>query len=197
MRQGDFRTKSAQSSGLRINEQFERVRTHRSRRERLAHSGSCTTPGHCLAASERTSSSACDRRDSTSRGPAGRTFDSPEHLEHPRELVALERHAALLRAELHLGLLALEHGSQAEQLAVDAAHRPHVDRRRVVSSAEEELGRAVPHRDDDLHEGCESVSESSLRADEREQESEHAPCRSCTDSGEALDTALRGRGRQS
>lgn len=78
------------------------------------------------------------------------TTDRAENLDHARELIPLERNAALLGAELDLGLLALEHRSQTEELSVDTPDRPDIDRRRVVACSEEKLGRAVPDGDDNL-----------------------------------------------
>ena len=44
--------------------------------------------------------------------------------------------------------VAREEGRTHRHLGKDAAHRPHVDRRIVVARAQQDLGRAVPERDD-------------------------------------------------
>ena len=66
-----------------------------------------------------------------------------ENLDNLLHLVPLKRHRLLA---VHLRFLALEDRPQGEQLREYAAHGPQVDGGRVVSAAEEELGRAVPDR---------------------------------------------------
>lgn len=57
-------------------------------------------------------------------GEDRRTVNAPHDLDDLPHLVSLERYPTLFSssANLDLGFLALEHGSQREQLAVDAAH---------------------------------------------------------------------------
>ena len=60
-------------------------------------------------------------------------------------LVALEGHRFLA---VHFRFLAFEDGPEREELGEDAADGPEVDGGRVVPTAEEELGCAVPDCDD-------------------------------------------------
>lgn len=78
------------------------------------------------------------------------TGDRTEHLDHARELISLEGNSAFLRTGVDLGFFTFEHGSESEELAVDAADGPNIDRRRVVPCAEKQFGRTIPNCDDDL-----------------------------------------------
>ena len=70
-----------------------------------------------------------------------------QDLDNLLQLVPLERHRLL---PIHLGLLALEDRTEAEELGEDTAHGPHVNGRRVVLAPQQELRRAVPYGDHDL-----------------------------------------------
>ena len=70
-----------------------------------------------------------------------------QHLNNLTHLVPLKRHRLLA---IHLRLLALEDGPEAQQLREDAADGPQVDRRRVVAAPEQQVRAAVPDRHDDL-----------------------------------------------
>ena len=70
-----------------------------------------------------------------------------EDLDDLLQLVPLERHRLL---PVHLGLLALEDRTEAEELGEDAAHGPHVNGRGVVLASQQELRRAVPDGDHHL-----------------------------------------------
>ena len=70
-----------------------------------------------------------------------------EYLDDLAHLVPLERDRLLA---IHLRFLAFEDWTQGEEFGEDTAHGPEVDGGRVVFGAEEQVGRPVPDRDDDL-----------------------------------------------
>ena len=78
----------------------------------------------------------------------------PQNIHDLQHLVLLERHVLL---GVQLCFFTFEYWSETRQLRHDTPDGPHVHGLVVVLRAEEELGRAVPDRDDDLVAGGERL----------------------------------------
>jgi hypothetical protein len=73
-------------------------------------------------------------------------LDRPPVLERPQLALARRADDGEDEADLVEVVAAREQSAPAKHLGQDAAHRPHVDRRRVVGVETEQFGRAVPTR---------------------------------------------------
>ncbi len=76
-----------------------------------------------------------------------------EHLDNFDHLVSLEGDSFLA---VHFCFFAFEDWAEGEEFGEDAADGPEVDGGRVVFGSQEEVGRAIPDRDNDFVAGEEA-----------------------------------------